>query len=340
MYLKQNPVNNMRFGYGVAGETKRKLMTLLNCFEFYKTYTTATHKSYATHQSSKNCLDRWILSKLNLVIKEATENLDRFDAMRATGVIEDFWINNLSLWYIRRSRGRLRESKESQAVFAFVLLEITKLIAPLMPFLAEEMYQGLKSDKMPESVHLCDWSKVDAKLINRALEKQMNWAREVVSLALAKRAELGIAVRMPLARLKLKAQSEKGKATVQSEKLLDLIKDEVNVKKVVFDQKIKTEVELDTAMTPELKLEGQQRELVRQIQDLRKKASLQVSDQAVVEYDLTDKTKEAIFSFDLEIYHLLTTKLQILGGIKNQNPLAEKTIEIDGQKITLRIFKS
>jgi len=60
----------------------------------------------------------------------------------------------------------------------------------------------------------------------------------------------------------------------------------------------------------------------------------------VVEYDLTDKTKEAIFSFDLEIYHLLTTKLQILGGIKNQNPLAEKTIEIDGQKITLRIFKS
>jgi len=348
MYVGQNPALNMRFGYNIAKEAQRKLLILWNCYTFFNTYVKESRikNQELSKTKSENILDKWIISRLNGLVKNATTILDKFDMARAGTAIEDFFIGDLSLWYIRRSRKRLAVDAEIKDKVACertlynVLLTLTKLIAPIMPFLAEEMYQGLKSDKMPESVHLCDWSKVDAKLINRALEKQMNWAREVVSLALAKRAELGIAVRMPLARLKLKTQSEKGKATVQSEKLLDLIKDEVNVKKVVFDQKIKTEVELDTAMTPELKLEGQQRELVRQIQDLRKKASLQVSDQAVVEYDLTDKTKEAIFSFDLEIYHLLTTKLQILGGIKNQNPLAEKTIEIDGQKITLRIFKS
>jgi len=361
MYVGQNPALNMRFGYNIAKEAQRKLLILWNCYSFFKTYTgqnsnlkqqteggehrrTITNKSQ--NPNSKNILDRWILSRLNGLIKNTTVSLDKFDMARAATAIEDFFINDLSLWYIRRSRKRLAADAESkdkamcERTLYDVLLALTKLIAPVMPFLAEEMYQGLKTGEMPESVHLCDWPKADTKLVNRALEKQMDWTRNIVSLALAKRAELGIAVRMPLSVLKLKTQSEKGKTTGKSEKLLDLIKDEVNVKKIEFIVGLSEEVELDTTMTPELKLEGQQRELVRQIQDLRKKAGLQISDQAVVEYDLADKNKGSIFNFDLKIYHLSTTKLQISGSIKNQKCLAEKTIEIDGQKIVLRIFKS
>jgi len=349
MYMGQNPALNMRFGYNIAKEAQRKLLILWNCYSFYQTYADSEKrkvKSAKLQLKDKNILDVWIISRLNGFVKDITTSLDEFDMARVATVIEDFFINDLSLWYIRRSRKRLavdagaKDRAACEKTLYSVLLTLSKLIAPVMPFLAEEMYQGLKISKMPESVHLCDWPKADVQVINRALEKQMDWVRNTVSLALAKRAELGIAVRMPLSVLKLKTQSEKGKATAKSEKLLDLIKDEVNVKKIEFIVGLSEEVGLDTTMTPELKLEGQQRELVRQIQDLRKKAGLQVSDQAVVEYDLTDKTKGAIFNFDLKIYHLSTTKLQISGSMKNQNPLAEKIIEINGQKIVLRIFKS
>jgi isoleucyl-tRNA synthetase len=143
-------------------------------------------------------------------------------------------------------------------------------MAPFLPFLSEEIYQSIKSKEMPESVHLCDWPRADKKFIKKELEEKMDKVRKIVALVLAKRAEMRIKIRQPLAVLRVKVSSFK----IHDSGLLNLIEDEVNVKKIVFDKKTKEEVELDTKITPRLKAEGQMRELIRQIQDLRKKKGL------------------------------------------------------------------
>ncbi len=286
MYVGQNPVTNMRFGYNLAKETERKILTLTNCVKFFEIY---RDKSKVKRQNLKlqvkrqNLLDKWILSKLNNLIKEATESLENFDSMKASLAIENFWINDLSLWYVRRGRKRFQVSenaqdkKQGEQTFYEVLLVAGKLIAPTMPFLAEEIYQQLKNKDMQESVHLCDWPKTDKKLINNKLEQEMQEVRRIVSLALAERAKINIGVRQALSKLKIK--NEKLKI---NEELLNLIKDEVNVKEIIFDEKIKGDIEFDVQITQELKEEGIIREIIRYIQDLRKKSSLTPTDVNIV----------------------------------------------------------
>jgi isoleucyl-tRNA synthetase len=138
---------------------------------------------------------------------------------------------------------------------------------------------GLKQNDMPESVHLCDLPKANTKLIDKRLEESMTQVREIVAKALAKRADLGIRVRQPLSLLKIPTI----KPQLPSE-LKDLIKQEVNVKNVVFDDKIKQGMELDATITPELKEEWQVREIIRHIQDLRKKAGLTPKDKIAIYY--------------------------------------------------------
>ncbi|MEK7173135.1 MAG: isoleucine--tRNA ligase, partial [Patescibacteria group bacterium] len=262
MYASQNPANNLKFGYNAAKEVERKILTLTNCLKFFTTHV-ANEKPA---DKVKNVLDQWILSRLNNLIKQVTESLENFDSVKASQAIEDFWINDLSLWYVRRSRKRFEEAEPS---FYNVLLTAAKLTAPLMPFLAEQIYQELAPRGLTpgdcQSVHLCDWPKAEEKMIDEKLEQDMQVARDIVSLALAQRMDLKIGVRQGLSKLKVKSAKLKVK-----EELLDLIKDEVNVKEVVFDENIKDEVELDTTMTDELKEEGQVREIIRHIQDLRK----------------------------------------------------------------------
>ena len=163
MYLKQNPNYNMRFGFNVGKETERKLLTLWNSYTFFKTYVTGKR------EKSTNLLDKWIVSKLHNLIKNVTNAMDNFDAMRATVSIENFFINDLSLWYIRRSRKRM---DQAEGTLYFVLLELSKLIAPFLPFLAEELYGSIKQDDMPESVHLCDFPVYDKDKIDDSLENE------------------------------------------------------------------------------------------------------------------------------------------------------------------------
>ena len=211
MYARQNPVNDLKFGYKGAEAIKRKLLILYNIFEFFNTY--VDKKDYFNLRLtsrrlaiSKNVLDKWILSKFNNLIKKVTKNLDEYNPGTAVLAIEDFFIQDLSLWYVRRSRTRLRQGfggqrKEAVTTFYYVLLNLLKLIASVMPFFAEEMYNGLKTTNMPESVHLCDWPK--SGKTNNKLEEKMDQVRDVITLALAERAEKGIKVRQPLASLKI-----------------------------------------------------------------------------------------------------------------------------------------
>jgi len=274
MYARHNPAYNLRFGYAPAEEIKRKLLILYNIFTFFNTY---VDKKELQNRDLKiepeNVLDRWIISRFNNLIKEVDKNLEGYNTAVATLAIEKFFIDDLSLWYVRRSRKRFHsghpERKKAVQTFYYVLLNLTKIIAPIIPFFAEEMYSGLLLKGMPGSIHLNDWPQPDEAMIDKEKEDEMAKIRNIVTLALAERAAAGIKVRQPLSKLKIKRQLK-----IKEKELLDLIKEEVNVKDIVFDAKIKKEVELDTKITKELEKEGEYREALRNTRDLRKRLDL------------------------------------------------------------------
>jgi isoleucyl-tRNA synthetase len=280
MYSRQNPAYDLKFGYEPAQEIKRKLLTLYNVFTFFNTY--VDKKDFPKKElKSKNILDKWILSRFNNLIKKVDKNLDSYNPATAVLAIENFFIEDLSLWYVRRSRKRFHQGaelrQEAISTLYYTLLNLSKIIAPVMPFFSEEMYSNLKTSKMPESVHLCDWPKVGE--IDNKLEDKMTEVRNIVSLALAKRADKGIKVRQPLAKLTIKNKLDK--------ELLELIKQEVNVKEVVFGKELK----LDTKITKELEKEGHYREMVRNVNKIRKEMGLTPKDLVVIEssFDIINK---------------------------------------------------
>ncbi|MFH1841206.1 MAG: isoleucine--tRNA ligase [Candidatus Nealsonbacteria bacterium] len=283
MYVKQNPIFNLRFGYKAAEETKRKLLTLWNSFLFFLTYADKKEIKGDVFES-KNLLDKWIDSRFNSLVEKVGKSLDSYNSALASSAIENFFIEDLSLWYIRRSRKRFHEKdskKEVCQTLYFVLLNLAKLMAPMTPFLAEEMYLKLKTKEMLESVHLCDWLKTDKKNIDSELEKKMEEIRGIVAKALAKRASLGIKVRQPLGNLQIiKGDFEK--------ELLELIKEEVNVKKITFGKELK----LDEKITANLKEEGVVREIVRNIQQMRKKAGCKPENDVLIQCFGGEKTNK------------------------------------------------
>jgi isoleucyl-tRNA synthetase len=240
MFCCQNPVQNLHFGYHVAADFKRRLLTLHNVYSFYVTYAlldgfTPAWKSLEAGRLS--LLDRWILSELNLLVGHCRERLDDYDAMSACRRIESF-IEDLSTWYVRRSRRRFWKSesdadKEAAYLTLYTCLEtLLRLMAPMMPFWTEAMYQNLVrlvDEKAPESVHLCAYPEPDFTLVDRILSQEMALVRKVVSLGHAARKEARIKVRQPLARLLYAGGAERW-ATV--DKHAEIIKDEVNVKTV------------------------------------------------------------------------------------------------------------
>jgi len=348
MYAKENPASNMRFGYSVAKENQRKILIFQNCFTFFKIY---TDRSKVKSQKSKgqvksqNLLDQWILSKLNSLIKEATESLEKLDPSKATIAIENFWINDLSLWYLRRSRKRFQteenpeDKKQGEQVFYEVLLTICKLVAPVMPFLAEDIYQQLKDKDAPESIHLCEWPKYNKKLIDEKLEQEMQQVREIASLALSKRAELGIGVRQGLQKIKI--QKSKFKNINQNSKVLGLIKDEINVKEVIFNGDVEGDIELDTIITEELKEEGYVREIIRNVQSLRKKSGLTPSDtNVVISYFVNEKLSKVLKENQTQI--LESTRSRELRESKEKQGefLAQAEFKLEGEVLWIALERA
>jgi len=344
MYVRQNPVYNLRFGYKIAKETQRKLLTLWNSYTFFETYVSKKEFPISNLQfpKIKNVLDRWILSKLSRLIDAVAKSLDNFDAARASSAIEDFFINDLSLWYIRRSRKRFqnpknqKEKDEATKTLYYVLLNLAKLIAPMMPFFAEYVYRKLRTNEMPESVHLCDWPKHFEKVINDKLENEMAGVREIVTKVLAERTELGIKVRQPIASLKIKNQKSKIK---NDKELLQLIKEEVNVKKIVFDSKIKEDIELETKISPELKEEGQVREFIRQVQELRKKAELIPKDKIIIYCESQDELRKILDKNRKVILAETKAKDFIFGKKPEETFEIERDLKVEQIKLWLAIKK-
>jgi len=216
----------------------------------------------------------------------------------------------------------------------FVLLTLSKLAAPFIPFLSEEIYLGLKRSKMPESVHLCDWPVVDKKAINKTLEAKMAQARSVVVLALAERAAAGLKVRQPLAALAISSKQLTG----NNKELVEIIKDEVNVKEVIFDETLPAdEIKLDKKLTKELKEEGQAREVARQIQDMRKEAGLTRKDTIIIAWQSTDKSLAALMANWARYFMQENLAREIAAYDKKEKYLLEKDIKIEEGKIRVAI---
>jgi len=275
---------------GVDEVAKKNLGRLYNVLSFYQLYKDGTEASV----DSKNILDAWIISRLNGLVKDITDGYENYRVDLATRPLTDF-IDDFSVWYLRRSRERFKEDnndkKDALATLRYVLNSLALVMAPVMPFFAEEIYQALKENDAPESVHLCDWPKVDKKKINKDLEEKMNEARLIVTLALAERTAKGIKVKQPLSLLKIRS----AKSEIRNENdLLNLIKDEINVKEIIFDTKIESEIELDAEITEELREEGLLREIVRSVQAQRKEQNLVPQDKISVELFVAKEEKPMV----------------------------------------------
>lgn len=321
----------------VKDKYNRFFGTLFNAYIFFKTYTDKNFKPQKSF-NPKNILDRWIMSLLNSLIKGVGDSLDRYDEVAAARLIEDF-VGELSNWYIRRSRRRFQkpetktEKNEASQTLYFVLLTLAKLAAPFIPFLSEEIYLGLKKGKMPESVHLNDWPVADKELIDRELEERMARARQVVVAALAERAGAGIKVRQPLATLAINRQ-----LGANSEDLIEIIKDEINVKAVIFDDKLKEgAVKLDKRLTKELREEGLARELARQIQDMRKEAGLNRKDEIIIAWHSSDKALVALMTNWAKYFMQETLAREVKAWDKEEKYLLEKEMKFEDVKIKLAI---
>jgi isoleucyl-tRNA synthetase len=340
-YLLSSPVvkaEDLCFSEAGIDEVMKKILTRLdNVYSFYEMYSKNTSVPVKNFVPvSENILDQWLLARLNKLISEVTIATDKYELDRATRPIADF-VDDLSTWYLRRSRDRFKadnQKDKTQAIETtrFILEELAKIIAPVMPFSAEELYQKVKSFAGAESVHLASWpeqrslSSTEDRIITDMIE-----VRKIVSLGLEVRSKSLIKVRQPLSKLTIKECNLDNK---NLEQYLELIKDEVNVKEVFFDNSLSTPVELDLNITPELREEGQVRELIRGIQDLRKQEKLSPFDLVSLRVKTDQKGQILIQKFEAEIKK--TTLLKTISYGEMEDGIVIKIEETD---FSLRILR-
>jgi len=333
----------MRFGYNILDDVRRRFfMILWNSYRFFVGNANLDgwlpHHPYEIDPRSWGVLDRWVLSRLNNLVKFSTERLDEFNSPDAASAIEEFVVNDFSQWYLRRSRDRVgstaEDDAEKESFYAtgyYTLLPLTKLLSPFVPFLAEEIYQNLRSKEMPQSVHLTDWPRWEENLINPGLEKQMKLAREIVEKGHAARKKAGIKVRQPLAKLTVSGLPVPSK---KLKLLKKLIKQELNVKDVQFTEgQGDLQVTLDTTLTKKLKREGYLREILRAVQSLRRKGGYDFDDEIIVYYSGDAELTSVVEEFAAELKQKLLAKR--LEPVADPANLPSEASAKEGAKLTL-----
>lgn len=284
MYTVNQPGESKNFDEKTVQDIERKVFNLLeNVYTFYDLY---RDKNLETNDypTSTHVLDQWILAELSKTVSIIEKTLDEYKVLEGGRQIREF-IDGLSTWYLRRSRERLKDGDaDAKQTLYFVLKTLSKVIAPFIPFTGEELYQKIRLENDVESVHLENWPVLpvyDAHALDT-----MKTVRELVTLGLQARQKEGIAVRQPLSKITFKNNAFEKVYT-------DILEDELNIKEIVFNDTQDQDVVLDTEITEALKQEGTARELIRIVQDMRKKKGLQPSDTIVLTVD-TDEVGQAI----------------------------------------------
>ena len=360
-YLMNSPVvkaDDFRFSERGVDEVVRSIiLPLWNAYSFFITYASIDKweppKNIEKKPNSKNKLDNWIISELHSVINEVTENMEKYDLLKATDAITGY-LDSLTNWYIRRSRRRFWKSendtdkKGAYETLYYVLVNLTKMFAPVMPFITEEIYKNLTGE---ESVHLSKWPKVNKDLIDKKLNKEIDITRTIVALGHAARAKEHLKVRQPLPKIEIALPEKMAKSIIREQ--IEVIKEELNIKDIQFIENIGKRIQviaypdakklgpkygadvqkiiitakqgkfkklangnikvlnfellpdeleiryqgkegqnvesekgivviLDTEISEELKLEGLARDIIRRIQDLRKKSGFNVDDRIII----------------------------------------------------------
>ncbi len=333
---------------------KKNIQRLDNVVSFYDLYKDGSMSS----SDSPHVLDRWIIARMSEVGQIMTKSLDAYEIDKATRPIADF-IDDLSTWYLRRSRDRLKvaldgneadlsssdlaDKKFAIATLRFVLENFAKLIAPIMPFLADDIYQKVKiSDTEilnnpsleigPLSVHLCDWpvnekdstATISFELSSEQKEllENMRTTRELVTLGLEARSSSGIKIRQPLSELSVRTHMQ---GIGDKPEFLDLIRDEVNVKKITVNENLGEDVILNTEITSELQEEGDVRDLIRAIQDARKEKGLTPSD-VVLTLKLTSSEKNISL---IKKYELVIKKPTLVKNIETVVDSTETGVKVE-----------
>jgi isoleucyl-tRNA synthetase len=344
LYLMSSPVvaaQNLNFSEKEMSELVRGMMRMLwNSYSFFVLYAEIDKWEQGEKNSaenSKHFLDKWILSELNKLILDFNEAMKKYELNKAARLLPNF-VDNLSNWYIRRSRKRFWKSESDEdknsayATLHYALLELSKLMAPFTPFISEEIYKNLSGK---ESVHLADFPISNVKLIDEKLNENMANLREVISLGLQERAVQKIKVRQPLAKIILGKKYEKLFSELISgdQQWKSILTEELNVKDVVFDEKIEI-LALDIEISHALKLEGMAREFIRQIQEMRKEAGYQVDNRIEICY----KGESEVFSKMTELIKKETLAVKFFSSEADLFEF-KKEIKSDSEIILVSIKK-
>lgn len=316
-----SPSDDMRFSeHAIIEKQKKFLNTLWNSYFFFVTYAAIDEfnpKDKEIAVGQRNAMDRWIISRLNTLTKEVIDSIERFEIHVASRKIEDFVINDLSNWYIRRSRRRfwiVEENFDKDCAYLTlfeVLVSLCKLLAPFVPFVTEHIYQNIARNEF-ESVHLCDYPSPDESLIEVELEDSMGLVSGLVEAGRRARSDAGIKIRQPLKEVVVVcSEGKREKVAI----LVGILKDELNVREVKLedvglksefaaaDEYKQVEVDedttlfLDTCLDKSLIEEGLVRDLVRRIQGMRKDLDLEYTAKIRVMYECDEEVKEAINRF-------------------------------------------
>lgn len=316
-----------------VGDVARKLTMLWNMYDFFTMYAEVDGWEWNgtlkdPSKSLENPLDQWVVSRLHQTMAEVEQNMDTYNIADALKPILPF-IDDASNWYVRRSRRRFWKSGDDQdkndayKTLHYVLAQSAIMLAPFTPFLSEELYHNLTGSA--ESVHLLDWPQPGA--INYEVLEGMNNLRDQITQALSLRAKAGIKIRQPLASVTVPEISTQ----VDAEAIL---KEELNVKEV----KKGDAVTIDFNITSSLKREGLSREIIRVIQNARKKAGLNVDDRINLNLSYKTALEGAITEYKVVIAN--ETLAIHLTQNENKELAYQEEVKIDGEPLTISLQKA
>ena len=329
-------------------DVARKLGMIWNMYDFFTMYAEVDGWEFNGDISDPlhdltNPLDIWIVSRLHQLITEVERGLNNYNLQDATKPILPF-LDDASNWYVRRSRRRFWKSEDdgdkndAYRTLHYVLVRLSYMLAPFTPFLAEELYHNLTGDN--ESIHLKDW--LPAGEIDNSMLRDMNALRTAVNDGLSKRASEGIKVRQPLASVKLVNTISQDTPAEVAQFLIDIAKDELNVKSVEIVTESESEsaqpsVVYDLTITPELKREGLMREIVRHVQSARKQAGLQIDDRIVLSISSDDsEISQAVDAF-ADVIKAETLAVE-LNSVVNESEKYD--VKIEGKLVEISLKKA
>mgnify|MGYP000885316301 FL=1 len=329
-------------------DVARKLGMIWNMYDFFTMYAEVDGWEFNGDLSDPlhdltNPLDIWIVSRLHQLITEVERGLNSYNLQDATKPILPF-LDDASNWYVRRSRRRFWKSEDdgdkndAYRTLHYVLVRLSYMLAPFTPFLAEELYHNLTGDN--ESIHLKDW--LPAGEIDNSMLRDMNALRTAVNDGLSKRASEGIKVRQPLASVKLINTISQDTSAEVAQFLIDIAKDELNVKSVEIvtgseSESAQPSVVYDLTITPELKREGLMREIVRHVQSVRKQAGLQIDDRIILSISSDDsEISQAIDAF-ADIIKSETLAVELNSAVDESEKYDAK---IEGKLVEISLKKS